>query len=63
MSHKVEDVFETKVKIYHDYDYGDTTTVFLKGLKNYQLNSKEAILLLSRNEPLKIMLPKIRKNQ
>jgi hypothetical protein len=55
MSHKVEDVFETRIKIYHDYDYGDTTTVFLKGLKNYQLNSKEAILLLSRNEPLKIM--------
>ena len=55
MNHKVKDIFKTRVKIYHDYDYGDTTTVFLKGLKNYQLSLKEDTILLSRNEPLKIM--------
>lgn len=53
MSQKVMDIFETKVKIHHIYDYGDTTRVFLKGIKNYQLNFKENIILLSRNEPLK----------
>ena len=55
MSHKVKDVFETRVKIYHDYDFGTTTRVFLKGLKNYQLNLKDNVILLSRNEPLKYL--------
>jgi hypothetical protein len=55
MNHKVIDVFDTRIKIFHDYDYGTTTRVFLKGLKNYQLNLKEKIILLSRNEPLKLM--------
>ncbi len=58
MTHKVLDVFETKVKIYHDYDYGSTTRVFLKGVNNYQLKLKEDIVLLSRNEPLKLMCSK-----
>ena len=61
MSHKVKDVFEPKVKIYHDYDFGTTTRVFLKGLKHYQLNLKENIILLSRNEPLKIMCASCKK--
>lgn len=55
MNYKVQDVFESGVKIFHDYDYGTTTRVFLKGLKHYQLNLKESIILLSRNEPLEIM--------
>jgi hypothetical protein len=54
MSHLVEDVFEPRIKIFHDYDFGSTTRVFLKGLKHYHLNDKEKIILLSRNEPLKI---------
>ena len=58
MTHKVVDVFESKVKIYHDYDYGSTTRVFLKGVNNYQLKLKEDIILLSRNEPLKLMCSK-----
>lgn len=55
MSHKVEDVFSSKVKIYHHYDYGDTTEVYLRGVKNYQLKFSESIILLSRNEPLKLI--------
>ena len=55
MSHKVEDVFQPRIKIYHDYDFGTTTRVFLKARKQYKLNLKEKIILLSRNEPLKIM--------
>ncbi|HOY33293.1 MAG TPA: hypothetical protein PKW80_15540 [Bacteroidales bacterium] len=45
----------SRAKIVHDYDFGDTTRVMLHGLKSYQLNLKEKTILLSRNEPLKIM--------
>ena len=55
MSHLVEDVMEPRIKIFHDYDFGSTTRVFLKGLKKYRLNEKEKVILLSRNEPLKIL--------
>ena len=55
MKDMVEDVFRPKVKIYHDYDFGTTTRVFLIAKKQYQLNLKEPIILLSRNEPLKLM--------
>ncbi|HAG15277.1 MAG TPA: hypothetical protein DCG69_01960 [Bacteroidales bacterium] len=55
MDEKVKDIFVPKVKIFHDYDYGSTTRVFLTGLKYYDLNLKDDIILLSRNEPLKIM--------
>jgi hypothetical protein len=51
----VEDVFQPKVKIYHDYDFGTTTRVFLNAKKQYQLNLEKRIILLSRNEPLKLM--------
>lgn len=58
MTQKVQDVFETKVKISHEYDYGDTTSLILKGLKNYNLKLKEDIVLLTRNEPLKLICAK-----
>ena len=53
MKDRVEDVFQSKIKLYHDYDYGTTTRVFLNAKKHYQLNLKDKIILLSRNEPLK----------
>jgi len=55
MNHKVHDVFDSGIKIFHDYDFGTTTRVFLKGLKHYQLNIEDQIILLSRNEPLKLI--------
>jgi len=55
MSHKVMQVFNSYDKIQHDYDFGSTTRVFLKSINNYQLNIKENITLLSRNEPLELM--------
>jgi len=61
MNQKVESVFETRVKIYHDYDFGTTTRIGLKGLKHYKLNLKENIVLLSRNEPLKLMCAECKK--
>ncbi len=55
MSNKVNEVFEPKVKILHNYDYGTTTTVQLRSGKLFELNLKEKLVLLSRNEPLKQM--------
>jgi hypothetical protein len=55
MNHSVGDVFQPKLKIYHDYDFGTTTRVDLIGKKMYDLNLKENIILLSRNEPLKLL--------
>jgi len=55
MDDKVLKIFEPKIKIIHEYDYGSTTRLDLKALKLYQLNLKDTIILLSRNEPFKIM--------
>ncbi|MBW6492424.1 MAG: hypothetical protein K0B15_14670 [Lentimicrobium sp.] len=61
MSYAVEDVMEPKIKIYHDYDFGSTTRVFLKGHKQYQLIQKGNVTLLSRNEPIEIACSKCKK--
>jgi hypothetical protein len=55
MSNSIADVFVPKIKIYHDYDYGSTTRIDLKTVKNYALHLKENLILLSRNEPLKLI--------
>ena len=55
MSSKVQDVFIPSAKIFHDYDFGTTTRILLKGMKHYQLDIKDKIVLLSRNEPLKLL--------
>jgi CRISPR/Cas system-associated protein Cas10 (large subunit of type III CRISPR-Cas system) len=61
MSDKVQEVMEPRVKVLHEYDYGTTTTVQLTAHKHYQLFSKDAIQLLSRNEPLKFMCDSCKK--
>ena len=61
MEDAVGDVFQPKVKIYLDYDFGDTTRIFLRGIKNYSLALKEEIVLLSRNEPLKLLCDKCKR--
>ncbi len=55
MTNSIADILSPKVKIYHDYDYGSTTRVELRAAKTYALHLKENLLLLSRNEPLKII--------
>lgn len=55
MSDTVEDIFGPKIKIYHDYDFGTTTRVYLKGLKYYLSVETKNIILLSRNEPFKLL--------
>ncbi len=61
MKERVEDVFQPRVKLFHDYDYGTTTRVFLRARKHYLLNLPEDIILLSRNEPLKLMCANCKK--
>ena len=62
MNQIVKEVFLPKTKIQHEYDFGSTTTVFLKAHKQYQLSFKNTILLLSRNEPLKLLCATCKKN-
>ena len=54
-SERTQFIFEPHAKIYHDYDSGTPTRVFLTGLKHYHLNLNEDIILLSRNEPLNLV--------
>jgi hypothetical protein len=51
----VGNVLTPKTKISHDYDYGTTTRTFIKSIKVYDLDFDDDIVLLSRNESLKIM--------
>ena len=61
MSKKIEAVFIPKIKIRYDYDFGSTTSVNLTMASSYDLDLKENIILLSRNEPLKIMCASCKK--
>ncbi len=52
----VGNVLAPKIKIIHSYDYGTTTITFIRSIKVYDLDfDDDDIILLSRNEPLKIM--------
>jgi hypothetical protein len=51
----VQDVCAPRTKLQHHYDFGTTTVVELVAHKQYQLALNENIILLSRNEPLKLM--------
>lgn len=55
MSENVGYVFLPGTKIRYDYDFGTTTSPELSAKNRYQLALKEDIILLSRNEPLKIL--------
>ena len=55
MSNKLQDVLSPKVKFTYDYDYGSTTSFTVQVADIYRIAVKENILLLSRNEPLKIL--------
>ena len=56
MNKKVGEVFSIFDKIDYDYDFGSTTSLELNGIKSYNLPFlDEKIILLSRNEPLKLI--------
>jgi len=58
MSHIVQEIFYPQAKIEYKYDFGTTTHLTLQQLKNYKLSLHENIVLLSRNEPNKILCTK-----
>ena len=55
MNQRIKDVFPEKEKILYDYDFGTTTRVNLRVLGHYDINMKDHLTLLSRNEPLELV--------
>ena len=54
-SEKLFRVLSEKMKIEYVYDYGSSTLFSLLVAGVYQIEPKESVVLLSRNEPLRIM--------
>ena len=55
MAKKAKDVFEKGRQIDYEYDFGTTTALTLTVVDEYSIKADKKIVLLSRNEPLKIM--------
>jgi len=55
MSEKFDMILTPKLKFEYTYDYGSTTSFSLQVCGSYRISQKENVLLLSRNEPLKIV--------
>ena len=55
MKVKAKDVFQKGLVLEYDYDFGSTTTLKVVVLESFNYKTKEKILLLSRNEPLKLL--------
>ena len=55
MSSKVSKVFKKGVKLDYEYDFGSTTELDVQVVNEYQIDMKDNVLLLSRNEPLPIL--------
>jgi len=52
MAKKAGEVFDRTDKLGYEYDFGSTTTLYIKLLGTYQSEKNKEIILLSRNEPL-----------
>ncbi len=55
MSRKIGKVLGTGMVLTYEYDFGSTTTLSIKVGKSFPVGVPNGILLLSRNEPLRIM--------
>lgn len=55
MGKKIKAAFKNAEKLRYEYDYGSTTELDISILAEYNVETKEGIKLLSRNEPLAIM--------
>jgi len=55
MSKKFDEILSPQLKFEHEYDYGSSTYLTVNVLGKYNLTSNNNIMLLSRNEPLKII--------
>lgn len=54
-SDKFEMILTPKLKLEYHYDYGSTTAFYVQVCGSYSISQKENVLLVSRNEPLKIV--------
>ena len=52
---KMKDVLRKGLELEYEYDFGDTTELSVTVIDEYAIKADEDIVLLSRNEPLKIM--------
>lgn len=55
MSFQVSKVFEKGKKLDYEYDFGSTTDLAIEIKEEFAMPAQNSIVLLSRNEPLKIM--------
>ena len=55
MSRKAKDVFEEKLTLEYEYDFGSTTALQVTAMSVYPVKADQKIVLLSRNEPLVVM--------
>ena len=55
MSRKMKDVLHKGLVLEYEYDFGDSTELSVTVIDEYAVKADENIVLLSRNEPLKIM--------
>ena len=51
----VQDVMTPRAQVPYIYDFGSSTSLLLEGCGHYKLSIDEEIVLLSRNEPLKLL--------
>src|SRR3972149_2463761 len=58
MEEKGSNVFHKGLKLMYEYDFGTTTRLEIKVVNEYPMPANESIVLLSRNEPLKILCNK-----
>jgi hypothetical protein len=61
MAHTFDDVCSPRLKIGYEYDFGDTTYLEVTAIKRYSVTPPKKVLLLSRNEPLKLMCAECKK--
>lgn len=54
-SRKVKDALHKALKLEYEYDFGSTTQLQITVFAEYPIQADEKIVLLSRNEPLKIL--------
>jgi len=55
MSRKTKNVFYEGLKLEYEYDFGSTTKLTVTAIGEYPVKADKPVMLLSRNEPLKIL--------
>jgi len=61
-SRKAKKVFKKGLKLIYDYDFGSTTSLEIVTVSEYRVKASDTVVLLSRNEPFKILCSSCGKN-